>query len=66
MTNRLPLVTSSDEWYSSLGAETHNDCVSGATFVNKFANSFEVAGLVGSSAPTDPGHFLMVRFAVAV
>ena len=50
---------------SSPGAETHNDCVSGATFVKRFANSLEVAGSVGRSAPTDPVHFLMVRLAVA-
>ena len=42
---------------SSPGAETHNDCVSGATFVKRFANSLEVAGSVGRSAPTDPDHF---------
>ena len=51
---------------SSPGAETYNGCVSGATFVKRFANSLEVAGSVGPSAPTDPDHFLIVRLAVAV
>ena len=51
---------------SSPGAETHSDCVSGATFIKRFTNSLEVAGSVGSSTPTDPDHFLMVRFAVAI
>ena len=51
---------------SSPGAETHNDCVSGATFVKRFANSLEVAGSVGRSAPTDPDRFLTVRLVVAV
>ena len=51
---------------SSPGAETHNDCVSGATFVKRFANSLEVAGSVGRCAPTDPVHFLAVRLAVAI
>ena len=49
---------------SSTRAETHNDCVSGATFVKRFANSLEVAGSVGRSAPTDLDHFLTVRHAV--
>ena len=51
---------------SSPGAETHNDCVSGATLVKRFANSLEVAGSVGRCAPTDPDHFLAVRLAVAI
>ena len=50
---------------SSPGAETHNDRVSGAAFVKRFANSLEVAELVGRSDPTDLDHLLMVRFAVA-
>ena len=49
---------------SSPGAETHNDCVSGATFVKRFANSLEVAGSVGQSALTDPYRFLTFRYAV--
>ena len=51
---------------SSPGAETHNDCVSGATFVKRFANSLEVAESVGRCAPTDPDRFLAVRLAVAI
>ena len=51
---------------SSLGAETHNDCVSGAALVKRFANSLEVVGSVGRCAPTDADRFLAVRFAVAI
>ena len=51
---------------SSPGAETHSDCVSGATFVKRFANFVEVAGSVGRCAPTDPVHFLAVRLTVAI
>ena len=42
---------------SSPGAETHSDCVSGATLVKRFAYSLEVAGSVGRCAPTDPDRF---------
>ena len=45
---------------SSPGAETHNYCVPEATFVKRFANSLEVAGSVGRSAPTDPDRFFDV------
>ena len=45
-------------------AGTHNDCDSGATFINRFANSIEVAGSVERSTPTDPDRFLTVRYAV--
>ena len=51
---------------SSPGATTHNDCVLGATFVKRFANSLDVAGSVGRSAPTDPDRFLTVRYVVAL
>ena len=51
---------------SSPGAETQIDCVSEAALVKRFANSLEVAGSVGRCAPTDPDHFLAVRFAVAI
>ena len=51
---------------SSPGAETHNKGVSGATFVNRFANSLAVSISVKRSVPTDPDQFLMVCFAVAV
>ena len=46
---------------SSLQAATHSDCVLGATFVKSPANSLDVAGSVGRSAPTDPDRFLMVH-----
>ena len=39
--------------------------MSGATFFKRFANSLDVAGSVGRSAPTDPDHFLMVQIDVA-
>ena len=51
---------------SSPGADTHNDCVSGATLVKRFANFLEVAGSVGRCAPTDPDHFLAVHLAVVI
>ncbi|CAI5711473.1 unnamed protein product [Peronospora effusa] len=51
---------------SSLGAATHSDCVLGATFVKSPANSLDVAGSVGRSAPTDPDRFLMVHHVVAI
>ena len=50
----------------SRGSETHNDCVSGATSGPTFENVHKVAGSIGNSAPTDPDHFLMVRFAVVI
>ena len=50
---------------SSPGAETRRDCVSEANIVKRCANSLDVAGSVGRSAPTDPVHFFMVRLAVA-
>ena len=50
---------------SSLSAVTHSDCVLGATFVKSPANSLDVAGSVGRSAPTDPVRFLTVRLVVA-
>ena len=39
------------------GAVTHNDSLLGATFVKRPANSLDVVGSVGCSAPTDPDHF---------
>ena len=50
---------------SSPGAGTHNDCVSGATFVKRFENSLQVSGSAGRSAPTVPDRFLTVRLSVA-
>ena len=42
---------------SSPGAATHSDCVLGATSIKRFANSLEVAGSAGCSAPTDHDRF---------
>ena len=44
---------------------THNDCVLGAVLVKRPANSLDVAGSVGRSAPTDPDRFLTVRYDVS-
>ena len=42
---------------SSPGAETHSNCVSGETLVNRFANSLDVAGLVKRSTLLTPSIF---------